>query len=32
MCPEKDEVYENISINRFFKILNNNKREMLSNK
>ena len=31
-CSEKDEVYENNSINRFIKILNNNKREMLSNK
>ena len=30
--PEKDEVYKNNSINRFIKILNNNKREMLSNK
>ena len=29
---EKDVVYKNISINRFIKILNNNKREMLSNK
>ena len=29
---EKDEVYKNNSINRFIKILNNNKREMLSNK
>ena len=32
ICPEKDEVYKNKSINRFIKILNNNKREMLSNK
>ena len=32
ICPEKDEVYKNNSINRFIKILNNNKREMLSNK
>ena len=32
ICPEKDEVYKNISINRFIKILNINKREMLSNK
>ena len=31
-CSEKDEVYKNNSINRFVKILNNNKREMLSNK
>ena len=29
---EKDVVYKNNSINRFIKILNNNKREMLSNK
>ena len=29
---EKDEVYKNKSINRFIKILNNNKRELLSNK
>ena len=29
---EKDEVYKNNSINRFIKIFNNNKREMLSNK
>ena len=29
---DKDEVYKNNSINRFIKILNNNKREMLSNK
>ena len=32
MCPEKDEVYKFITINRFIKILNNNKREMQSNK
>ena len=32
MCPEKDEVYKNNSINRFIKIFNNSKREMLSNK
>ena len=31
-CSDKDEVYKNNSINRFIKILNNNKREMLSNK
>ena len=31
-CSDKDEVYKNDSINRFIKILNNNKREMLSNK
>ena len=30
--PEKDEVYKNNSIIRFIKILNNNKRETLSNK
>ena len=29
-CSEKDEIYKNNSINRFIKILNNNKREMLS--
>ena len=29
---EKDVVYKNNSIDRFIKILNNNKREMLSNK
>ena len=29
---EKDELYKNNSINRFIKILNNNKLEMLSNK
>ena len=32
ISSEKDEVYKIISINRFIKILNNNKREMLSNK
>ena len=32
ICFEKDEVYKNNSINRFIKILNNNKHEMLSNK
>ena len=32
ICSERDEVYENISINRFFQILSNKKREMLSNK
>ena len=32
ICPEKDEVYKRNSINRFIKILNNNKREKLSNK
>ena len=32
MCPEKDEVYKNNSFNRFVKILNNNKRGMLSSK
>ena len=32
ICSEKDEVYKNNSINRFINILNNNKREMLSNK
>ena len=31
ICPEKEEVYKNNSINRFIEILNNNKREMLSN-
>ena len=31
ICSEKDEVYKNNSINRFNKILNNKKREMLSN-
>ena len=32
ICSEKDEVYKNNSNIRFIKILNNNKREMLSNK
>ena len=32
ICSEKDEVYKNISIKRFIKILNNNKRQMLSSK
>ena len=32
ICCEKDEVYKNNSIKRFIKKLNNNKREMLSNK
>ena len=32
ICSEKDEVYKNNSINRFIKILNNKKREMLTNK
>ena len=32
ICSEKDEVYKNISIKRFIKFLNNNKREMLSSK
>ena len=32
ICSEKDEIYKNNSINRFIKILNNNRREMLSNK
>ena len=31
-CSEKDQVYKNNSNNRFIKILNNNKREMLSNR
>ena len=31
-CSEKDEVDKNNSINRFIKILNINKHEMLSNK
>ncbi len=26
VCPEKDEVYKNMSFNSFIKILNNNKR------
>ena len=30
-CSDKDEVYKNNSINRFIKILNNKKREMISN-
>ena len=32
VCSEKDEIYKNISYKRFIKTLNNNKREMLSNK
>ena len=32
VCSEKDEVYKNNSINRFIKVLNNKRREMLSNK
>ena len=32
VCSEKDELYRNNSINRFIKILNNNKREIISNK
>ena len=32
ICFEKDEAYKNNSIKRFNKFLNNNKREMLSNK
>ena len=31
-CSDKDKVYKNNSFNRFIKILNNNKREMISNK
>ena len=31
-CSEIDEVYKNTSINRFIKILKNNKREMLSDR
>ena len=31
-CSEKYQVYKNNSINRFIKILNNNKREMLSDR
>ena len=31
-CSEKDVVYKNNSFDRFIKILNNNKGEMLSNK
>ena len=30
-CSEKDEIYKIISINRFIKILNDNKRELQSN-
>ena len=32
ICSEKDEIYKNNSINRFIKFLNNNKREIQSNK
>ena len=32
ICSEKDEIYKNNSINRFIRILNNNKREMLSDR
>ena len=32
ICSEKDEVYRNNSIDRFIKILNNNEREIQSNK
>ena len=32
ICSEKDEVYKNISIKKFIKILSNNKREIQSNK
>ena len=32
ICSEKDEIHKNISFNRFINVLNNNKREMLSNK
>ena len=32
VCSEKDEVYKNNSFKRFIRILNNNKREILSNK
>ena len=32
ICSEKDEIYKNNSINRFIEILNNNKREIQSNK
>ena len=32
ICSEKDEFYKNNSIKRFIKILNNKKREMLSDK
>ena len=31
-CSENDELYKNNSINRFIKVLNNNKRGMLSHK
>ena len=31
-CSEQDQVYKNNSIKRFIKILNNNKREIQSNK
>ena len=31
-CSERDQVYKNNSFNRFIKILNNNKREMLSDR
>ena len=32
ICSEKDEVYKNNSITRFIKILNNNNREVQSDK
>ena len=32
VCSEKNEFYENNSINRFIKIFKKNKRKMLSNK
>ena len=32
ICSDQDKVYKNNSINRFIKILNNNKREIQSNK
>ena len=32
ICPEKDEIYKNNSINRFIKILNIKNRKMQSNK
>ena len=32
ICSEKDEVYKSFSIIRFIKTLNNNKRELQSNK
>ena len=32
ICSEKDEVFKNNSNNRFIKIVNNNKRELQSNK